>query len=52
MKNGIGVGWGPNTLNTNGVYGVSSLLYNLKSRATYFENSYTTYLLLIDLQTC
>jgi len=52
MKNGIGVGWGPNTLNTDGVYEVSSLLYNLNSRATYFENGYTTYLLLVDLQTC
>ena len=52
IGNGIGVGWGPNTLNTDGVYEVSSLLYNLNSRATYFENGYATYLSLVDLQSC
>ena len=52
IGNGIGVGWGPNTLNTEGVYEISSLLYNLYNRSAYFENGYTTYLLLVDLQTC
>ena len=52
IGNGIGVGWGPTAIDDSGVYEVSGLLYNLNNRATYFENGYTTYLLLVDLQTC